>query len=177
MTERASRFALFLGLGAVVLALSTCGYRLRGTGTFLPAHIKTVSVPMFRNLTTRFQLDLKLTQAVIDEIVSRGKVSVVTDNSKTDALLSGEILTFNVVPIGFTPGQATADRFNIIVVAKIILRDLVTKKVIFANPAYMYQEEYDVPQGTDFESQESDALDKIAVKFARQLVITILEGF
>jgi len=177
MTDRHFRLALFLGLAAVALSLSACGYRLRGTGTFLPAYIKTVSVPMFRNLTTRFQLDLKMTQAVIDEIVSRGKVSVVTDNSKSDALLSGEILTFNVSPIGFTPGKATADRFNIIVVAKIILRDNVQKKVIFANPAYMYQEEYEVPEGSDFESQESDALDKIAEKFARQLVITILEGF
>lgn len=177
MTDRTSRFALFLGLAAVVLSLSACGYRLRGTGTFLPAHVKTVSIPMFKNLTTRFQLDLKLTQAVIDEIISRGKVSVVTDNSKADALLSGEILTFNVAPIGFTSGQATADKFNIIVVAKIVLRDNVAKKVIFINPAYVYQEEYDVPEGSDFESQESDALDKIAVKFARQLVITILEGF
>lgn len=177
MTDRPSRFALFLGLAAVVLSLSACGYRLRGMGTFLPAYIKTVSVPMFRNLTTRFQLDLKLTQAVIDEIISRGKVSVVTDNSKADALLSGEILAFNVAPIGFTPGKATADRFNIYVVAKIILRDNVHKKVIFANPTYTYQEEYEVPEGSDFESQESQALDKIAVKFARQLVITILEGF
>jgi hypothetical protein len=177
MTDRPFRITLVVGLAAVALSLSACGYRLRGTGTFLPAYIKTVSVPMFRNLTTRFQLDLKLTQAVIDEIVSRGKVGVVTDNSKADALLSGEIMTFNVAPIGFTPGKATADRFNIIVVAKIVLRDNIQKKIIFANPAYTYQEEYEVPEGSDFESQESDALDKIAEKFARQLVITILEGF
>jgi len=177
MTDRNSRFALFVGFVAAVLSLSVCGYKLRGTGTFLPSHVKTVSIPMFKNLTTRFQLDLKLTQAVIDEIISRGKVTVVTDNSQADALLSGEILSFNVAPIGFTPGQATADKFNIIVVAKIVLRDNIQKKVIFTNPAYMYQEEYDVPEGSDFESQESDALDKIATKFARQLVITILEGF
>jgi len=170
---------LYPGLGLLLLALTLtgCGYRLRGTGGFLPSHIKTLAVPMFKNLTTRFQLDLKLTQAVIDEIVSRSKVSVVTDNSQTDALLIGEIQSFAAVPIGFTPGTTVADRFNIIVVAKIFLRDNIQKKVIFSNPAYVYQEEYEVPQGTDFESQESEALGKIAEKFARQLIVTILEGF
>ena len=177
MRIRKAILPLGLGLLVLVLALAGCGYRLRGTGTFLPQHIKTLAVPMFKNLTTRYQLDLKLTQAVIDEIVSRSNVSVVTDNSPPDALLLGEIQSFSAVPIGFTAGTTVADRFNIIVVAKIVLRDNIQKKIIFANAAYSYQEEYEVPQGTDFESQESEALDKIAEKFARQLVVTILEGF
>ncbi len=132
---------------------------------------------MFKNLTTRYQIDLKLTQAVIDEMVARGKVEIVTDNRQTDAILSGEIQVFNVTPIAFTPGTSQADRFNILVVAKITLRDNVSRKTIFSNPAYVYQEDYEVPPGSDFESVESDALDRIAEKFARQLVITILEGF
>lgn len=166
-----------LVLAGLISVLGGCGYKLQGTGGFLPKHIKTMSVPMFKNLTTRFQIDLKLTQAVIDEMVARGKVEVVTDNRPTDAILSGEIQTFNVTPIAFTPGTSTADRFNIMVVAKIILRDNVNRKTIFSNPAYVYQEDYEVPPGSDFESVESDALDRIAEKFARQLVITILEGF
>jgi hypothetical protein len=38
-------------------------------------------------------------------------------------------------------------------------------------------EEYEVPEGVDFETVESEALDKVGVKFARSLVSTILEGF
>ena len=34
-----------------------------------------------------------------------------------------------------------------------------------------------MPQGTDFQSVESEAIDKVAEKFARNLVVTILEGF
>jgi outer membrane lipopolysaccharide assembly protein LptE/RlpB len=165
------------GLALAAMVTAGCGYRLRGTGGFLPPHIKTMSIPMFKNLTTRYQLDLKLTQAVIDEVVARSKVEVVTDNRRTDASLTGEIQTFNVTPIGFTPGQSTADRFNIYLVARIVVRDNIQKKTIFANPSFVYQEEYEVPEGSDFESQESEALDRIAQKFARQLVVTILEGF
>ena len=131
---------------------------------------------MFTNRTTRFQLDLKLTQSVIDEVVARGKVEITGDASTADAILVGEILSFSAVPIAFG-AQATADRYNIIVVTKIILRDLVNDKVIYSNPSHSYQYEYEVPEGADFESVESEALDKLAERFARSLVITMLEGF
>ncbi len=131
---------------------------------------------MFKNMTTRFELDVKLTQRVIDEIVARGRVEIVPDSQNADALLIGEITSFNVNPIAFT-GETTADRYNIVITAKITLRDLINKKVIFSNPSFVYQEEYEVPEGTDFESVESEAIDKVAEKFARSLVITILEGF
>lgn len=131
---------------------------------------------MFKNLTTRFELDVKLTKKVIDEIVARGKVGITGDMTSADAVLLGEITSFSVTPIAFSK-QASADRYNITIVASITLRDLVNQKVVFSNPHFVYQGEYEVPQGTDFESVESGALDTIAEKFARSLVSTILEGF
>jgi hypothetical protein len=160
----------------ICLVFIQCGYHLRGTGSFLPEHIKKINIPMFKNLTTRFQLDLKLTQAVIDEIVARGKVEISGDPTSADAILIGEISSFEAVPIAFGV-EATADRYNIIVVTKIVLRDLVDNKVIYSNPNHSYQYEYQVPEGADFESVESEALDKLAERFARSLVITMLEGF
>lgn len=153
-----------------------CGYHLRGTGGFLPSHIQRVSVPMFKNSTTRFELDLKLTHSVIDELVARGKVDIVEDVTKADAVLIGEIVSFRAVPIAVSR-EASADRYNIIVVTRITFKDLVTNKVIFSNPNFRYQTEYAVPEGTDFEAMESDALDSIAVKYARSLVTNVLEGF
>jgi outer membrane lipopolysaccharide assembly protein LptE/RlpB len=156
-----------------------CGYHLRGTGSFLPSHIKKINIPMFKNLTTRFELDLKLTQGVIDELVARGKVEITADMQTADAVLLGEIISFRVTPIAFAK-DASADRYNVTVVTNIMLRDLVNQKIIFSNPNFTYQHEYEVldkQEGTDFESVESEALDKIAEKFARSLVSTILEGF
>jgi len=172
----APRLKVALLAGLALFLAGRCGYHLRGTGGFLPAHIKTVSVPMFKNLTTRFELDLKLTQSVINELVARGRIEVAADVDRADAVLSGEILTFTVQPMAFS-GQATADRYNIVVVARIVLRDRVEKRVLFSNPSYQYIEEYEVPQGSDFESMETEALNKVAEKFARSLVIAILEGF
>jgi hypothetical protein len=160
----------------VCLPFLQCGYHLRGTGSSLPPHIKVLNIPMFANRTTRFELDLKLTQGVIDEMVARGKVEITDETDKADAILIGEILRFNAMPIGFGE-DATADRYNISIVAKVVLRDVVQKKVIFSNPSFVYQGEYEVPEGVDFESVATEAINEIAVKFARSLVVAILEGF
>jgi outer membrane lipopolysaccharide assembly protein LptE/RlpB len=156
--------------------LVQCGYTLRGTGSFLPPSIKKICIPLFKNNTTRYTLDLKLTQAVIDEFAARGKVEVTTDVQKADAVLSGEILAFTVNPIALS-GQSRADHYAITVVASIVLKEYKSERVIFSNPSYSYPMEYEVPEGRDFESSETEALSKLAELFARNLVIAILEGF
>jgi outer membrane lipopolysaccharide assembly protein LptE/RlpB len=168
--------ALAVSLGAAFFAAAGCGYRLRGTGSSLPPHIATISVPMFKNLTTRFELDVKLTRAVVSELVSRGKVAIGADPAAADAVLEGEITGFSATPIGFSGGNQ-ADKYNVIVTARVTLKDRSSAEPLFANPAFVYQQEYDVPAGASFESLQTEAIDKIAEKFARSLVVSILEGF
>ena len=153
-----------------------CGYHLRGTGSTLPPHIKKVSIPMFKNLTNRFELEVKLTQEIRNEFVGRAKVELTGDEVTADAVLIGEITNFVAIPIAFS-GETTADRYNISIRTKITLRDLVNRKIIFSNPYYIYQQEYAVPEGTDFESVQTEAIEMVAEKFARELITTILEGF
>jgi len=166
----------FILLFAVCLTVFKCGYHLRGTGSSLPPHIKTINIPMFANQTTRFELDLKLTQEVIDEMVARGKVEITGEADTADAILIGVINAFRATPIAFGE-DATADRYSVTVVAKVVLRDVVKKKVLYSNPSFIYQGEYEVPEGSDFESVETEALNEIAEKFAKSLVVAILEGF
>jgi outer membrane lipopolysaccharide assembly protein LptE/RlpB len=163
-------------LAAVLLAGAACGYRLRGTGSSLPPRIKTMSVPMFKNRTTRFELDVKLTRAVINEFVARGKLVLTGDTAAPDAVLEGEITGFSASPIGFSGGNQ-ADKYNITVTAKVTLKERTSAQPLFENPSFVYQQEYDVPPGANFESLEAEAIDKIAAKFARSLVVSILEGF
>lgn len=153
-----------------------CGYHFRGTGSSLPPHIKKIYIPFFKNLTTQYDLEVKLTQEFINEMVARGKVEITGNAQSADAILIGEITSFRAIPIAFS-GETTADRYNIKIIAKIVLRDLVNQKIIFSNPRYVYQQEYQVPEGTDFESVQIEAIEKVAERFARSLVITILEGF
>lgn len=170
------RTAKVIAILSLCLTFFRCGYSLRGTGSFLPPSIKKISIPLFKNLTTRFELDIKLTQGVVNEFAARGKVEVTQDNQNADAVLSGDILVFNVTPVAFS-GEARADRYTITVAARIVLKDSKTQKVYFSNPYLSYQEEYAVPPGSDFEASETDAITKVAENFARTLVTNILEGF
>ena len=163
-------------LAVAALAAAACGYRLRGTGSSLPPHVRTMSIPMFKNSTTRFELDVKLTRAVINEFVARGKVEVTSDEGRSDAVLEGEVSDFRASPVGFSRTNQ-ADKYLITVTAKVALKERATGRILFANQAFVYQQEYDVPPGAGFESLEAEAIDKIAEKFARSLVISILEGF
>ncbi len=61
--------------------------------------------------------------------------------------------------------------------AKVALKERGAAKPLFANPAFVYQQEYEVPSGSSFESLQTEAIDRIAEKFARSLVVSILEGF
>ncbi len=173
LSRRAAAGALAL---AAVLAAASCGYSLRGTGSFLPPTIKRIQIPQFVNKTTRYELDRTLTQGVIDEFVARGKVEITTDAGAADATLSGIITVFNAVPSGFSR-SGSADHYTIYLVVSVSLTEAKTQRVLYTNPSYVYNEDYEVPEGRDFESVQTDALKRIAEKFARNLVVSILEGF
>ncbi len=51
----------FLLGGLAALALPGCGYSLSGRGSFLPASIKTIGVPLFTNTTSLFEIEQRVT--------------------------------------------------------------------------------------------------------------------
>jgi hypothetical protein len=59
----------------------------------------------------------------------------------------------------------------------VTLKETKSGRVIYANPSFNYKTDYQVPQGQDFESSETEALDNLAKLFARGLIVAILEGF
>jgi hypothetical protein len=164
--------AAFLGL-----ALSGCGYALVGHSNFLDPSIKTIQVPAFVNRTTRVELEQRVTQAVAEEFVSRGRLRLVTTAGEADAILRGSIDTFNIFPIAFDQGRAT--RYQVSITAKIELVDhRHDDKVLWKNDQYRFTEDYDVNlESTDAFDQETRAITEIAVRFAEGLLTNLLEGF
>lgn len=160
----------------VALLAWGCGYRLRGTGSSLPPAIKSVSVPVFKNSTARFELEVKLTRAVIDELSNRSRVRIAAEPGSADAVMEGECLSFAATPVGFT-ADGRPDKFNITVTASVTLKETAGGKVIFSNPSFKFIEEYEVAEGRSFEEAQAEAVDRIAPKFARSLVASLLEGF
>jgi outer membrane lipopolysaccharide assembly protein LptE/RlpB len=163
-------------LALVIISLSACGYQLRGRGSVWPPGMKQISVPVFKNSSGRFELDLKLTRSVINELVARARVNIEPDQNKAQGLLLGDITSFKVQPIAFSSG-GSASRYKITVVTSLVFTDLTADQVLFADDNFTYVDEYEVPAGVDYETMENQAIDRLAEKFARQLVVSLLEGF
>jgi outer membrane lipopolysaccharide assembly protein LptE/RlpB len=160
-----------------LVMLSGCGYALVGHNNFLDPSIHTIEVPAFINRTTRVELEQRVTQAVSEEFVSRGRLKLVTTDKEADAILKGSIDTFNIFPIAFD-NQGRATRYQISITAKIELVDhRHDDKTLWKNDQYRFTENYEVNLTTDVFDQETRAIREIAVRFAEGLVTNLLEGF
>ena len=174
-------FALVLA-PLVLLPLAGCGYSLAGRGSALPAHIKTIGVPLFTNATTVFDVEQTLTQRVRLEFIGRGRYKVVPDDAGTDAVLKGDITGISIRPTAFDSNQQ-ASRYEITVVVKVEFRDVTADKVLYENPAQTFKEEYEVTTGQSasdantFLGQNSNALERLATDFATPVVTAVLEAF
>ena len=176
----ASRCLLALLLLAVVGAAG-CGYSLAGRGSFLPAYIRTIGIPLFTNNTSVYDIERRITQRVQAEFIGRGKYKVETRELGSDAVLLGEISAITLTPAAFTEDQQ-ASRYVLTLVAKIEFKDLKSNKVLWSNPAWQFREEYDVTNTATldpnaFLAQDANALDRLAAEFARSVVSAILEAF
>jgi hypothetical protein len=150
-----------------VAAQSGCGYSLAGRGSFLPAYIKRIGIPLFANGTTVFNLDQKVTDMVRSEFIGRGKWTIVPDQSGVDAINQ----------------QNQATRYALTMSGSVEFKDLQANKVIWSNPSMSYRQEFDVPASSNtldtstYFGQDANALDRLSQEFSRSLVSAILEAF
>jgi hypothetical protein len=183
-----SRRAFLVALPA--LAASACGYALvgRGGGSIDPS-IKRIGVPLFLDRTGKPRIDQKVTQKVIEELLKRGKVDVVSQRDGVDAIVEGELIAYDAAPIGFSddptanpgaPAGATtqASHYGITLTARVKWTKTGVREPMWVADAYSVRDEYEL--GNDpatFFDKEEQAIDRLTTVFARNLVAAMLEAF
>jgi hypothetical protein len=166
--------------GALATTAAGCGYALVGKGITTDASIRRIGVPLFKDQTGKMGLDSRVTQAVIGEILKRGRFTVVKDESNVDAVVEGTILAFNVLPVNFSAsdGQTQASRYSIAMVAKVVYRKTGQVEPIWSNDAFSQRDEYDMGDNAQsYFDREDQSIDRLAEGFARSLVSAMLEAF
>lgn len=165
---------------ALALAPAGCGYALVGRGITTDPSIKRIGVPLFKDRTGKPGLDQRITLRVIEELLKRGRFTVVQETAGVDAVVEGEITSYNTIPIGFTTGtdQTQASRYAINVTARVVYRKIGQKEPLWQSEAFSFRDEYDVGDdpGTFFD-REDQTIDRIAQSFGRNLVAAMLEAF
>lgn len=159
--------------------LSSCGYRLSGTGLLVPEGAKTIAVPAFINNTNEPYVDVEVTRAVTDELIADGRLRV-ADVEGADLALRGKVMKYEVVPLSYT-ADSFVQQYRVRLVVDASLEDLRSRKELWKEEGIesVFISDYPVAVG-DIRStriNKDAAIKKAAQDIAWTLRSRILEGF
>jgi len=117
---------IFIIIGMTVFFFSGCAYT---PVEILPKHIKTIAVPTFINRTARYGIESKLTDAVIEEFIRDGHLSIVK-KQEADAILTGEIVTYVLEPLSYDATEVV-EQYKLWVVVNLSFKDSTTGQVLW----------------------------------------------
>jgi outer membrane lipopolysaccharide assembly protein LptE/RlpB len=159
----------------VLLALLAggCGYSLRGN---LPAHIKTVAVPTFKNRTPEPGVETFLTGAVVEAFSTNGRLTVV-EPEHADAVLEGEVVGYQVQSVAYDP-RANVQQYRLVVTMNLRFRDVKRAVVLFEQENLQERSEFrTLGAVAQTISREESALRAAAVDIARAIVAFAIDRF
>jgi hypothetical protein len=169
---------LFFQLSAplLLIALTGCGYHVSGHGDMLPKTIKTIAVPAFGNLTSRYKLARTLPSDITRELLSRTGYKIVADPNQADAVLTGTLHNFVAYPTISAGGRSTT--VEAVVTLQLTLTNRATKAVLFSRPGAEFRERYEISIDPKAYFDESGtAMERLSKSVARSVVSAILEAF
>ncbi len=163
-----------LGLALILLG---CGYRLEGTTiSSLPPHIKRVHIPIFRNGTTEEGIEVRISEELRNLILEDGRLELAQGREDAQAIIIGEVQEFNLRPISFNSSDRVRE-FRLRISVRATLRDLENNEILF-DQTIRADREYGVSDNLGSNEQaQSEALERGADDFARELKSILIEGF
>ena len=176
MTSR-RRFAA-VALIAAATGLAGCGYRVSGRADLLPKNVRTIAIPAFTNLTTRYKLAEHLPAALGREFISRTRYEIVADPANADAILSGAVISYSAYSTILDPVTGRAAGVQLNVILQLRLTERVSGKVLFDRPSFEARQRYEISvDGMAYFDETSTALERLSKEVARSVVSAILENF
>ena len=160
-------------LVALALVAGGCGYTVGGN---LPPHVKSVAVPIFKNLTQEPAIENVITSAVVNAFVGGGRLEVVPIE-QADALLEGEITGYNVESIAFDP-SINAQVFRLRVGLNVQFRDLRRNVMLWRQEGLQERADFRVAgQVSQTIALEEGAARQAALDIGRKIVSLALDRF
>lgn len=135
------------------------------TGSALPPHVETISIPIFEDQTRSGipNLSDSITELLIDRFINRTRLRMAANTIDSDTILSGSVLRYRNQPAAVGGEEtATVNRVNITVTAR--FEDRVKGRDMVPERTFTAFGEYDpVADGIEGENvAAADALRQIA---------------
>ncbi len=109
--------------------LTSCGYRLSGTGGLVPPGARSIAVPAFINNTNEPYVDVEITKAVVNEFITDGRLQV-ADVEVADLALRGKVQRFELVALSYS-AESYVQQYRVRLVVDATLEDLRTRKELW----------------------------------------------
>ena len=163
----------------LLVDLTSCGYHLVGTSSFLSEEIETLHVEKFVNQTKWVDMDQRLMEAMTLEWVRRRRLRLVDNPAQADVVLSGTIQRLAVIPVSYDD-QGRANEYQMSLQAMVQLNDVRGEEpeTLWRDKAFSRRTSYDVsPDAENFFDRQNLAMDVLSRDFSSALVTAVLEGF
>jgi outer membrane lipopolysaccharide assembly protein LptE/RlpB len=172
------RLSSLVLLAGVTLISASCGYHVAGRSSKLPTDWSSIAIPAFKNDTTRYRLEQRLTEAVIHEFLTRTKYRVIQNEEDADGVLHGEVLSIETAPVIFNSTTGEVELMLVTVHAKVLLVDRKTSNPVYTNNDMVFRDEYQISSDVQsFFDEQSPALGRMSRDFASKLVANVVENF
>ena len=152
-----------------------CGYHLVGTGKNLPAHLRTISIPVFKNTSSQPEIHRELTSAILQSFISDGRLKVVKKED-ADLVMNGTLSYYNKRAVSFNSQDLVAD-FIIEIEVKLEVFDQVKNKIFLKEEL---KNQWDYKSNSDIGDTETErlkALDQAYIDLGNRLVSLIIDQF
>ncbi len=143
----------------------------------LPSRIKTVAVPAFQNNALRYKIESRFSDAVINELVHRGRgLRVQGSREGADAVIEGVIKSFIFSGV-LLDDKGRARIFEVTIVAAVTVRDQTANRVLYDNQNFVFRGEYEFANDPrNFFNEEDPAVLRMARNFAESIVSTLINA-
>jgi hypothetical protein len=179
LAQRVCRAIALLSLLGFVTGFAECYKPV--TKNQLPTRIRTIAVPAFQNQALRYKIGHRFTEAVINEVVRRGRgLRVQGEREGADAVIDGVIKSFSFTGVLLQPEDPNrrARIFEVTITAAVTVRDQVENRVIYDNQNYVFRGEFEFTSDPrSFFNEEDPAVQRMARSFAESVVSTLVNGF
>ena len=179
------KYPLFVII-ATLLYCCGCGYT---TGSLLPSELETIYVEPFRNKiplteelsseqyryrTYRAQLEVDVTQAVIERFIIDGNLKVVK-REDADLILNGNLIDFLRQPLRYGADNETVDEYRVSIICSLELMNTQKNELMWAESRVIGDSTYNVAGA--FSGTEASSINAAVTDIARRIVNRTIEGW
>ncbi len=147
MGPRLLHSVTLVALLTLTLSASGCGYTFEGSGSVLPADVKTVYVPRVENNTTETFITPVLTEALRERFERYGVLTVVDSASEADSVLNAKVKSVKRQTRSVTSGTDTALQYDLVLASAAELRRT-NGQLLWADPDVRVSRSFGATGGT-----------------------------